>query len=467
MALVYLSSLMSVKVRYLKERSPTGPFWMKRRVPLDLVEQLGKTEVQISLKTRDLKVAAQRIAHYAAEQDRQWAELRNPTRQGSLEEGRRLLAKYGINPAYPKAGDEIGRDLFFELVEEQLPGKVRDQLHEAFQWEIPVSPKDIEKHLPPATAAAFAMAQGRLEHLASDCLREYIEARTGDAQSVKSANLPFDYLIKLVGDKPLGDYRRLHVRQFVKHLADGDHSPKGKRIATSTIERYVTTLRAAFARSIREHELGIENVWAGTIEYPKDARGAAKREPFSAAHYHVLYGAVGAIDQTDDLRCMLVLLAETGARLAEIVGLRTADCHAQTRVPYVHIQDHGSRPLKTAHSDRRVPLTTLGRQALERALSLSTGGAYLFPRYTDETCCNATAASAALNGWLRARGIDRTCHSMRHGMRDMLRAVEVPQDVVEQIQGWGKESQSSKYGQGHSLEVLAGWLEKATARAHA
>ncbi|MFM0127290.1 DUF6538 domain-containing protein [Paraburkholderia sediminicola] len=455
MAIVHLSPIMSARIKHLKERSKTGPFWMKRRVPLDLVEQVGKTEIQLSLGTRDLERAARLIAKYAAEQDRQWAELRNPTRQGSIEQGRRLLAAHGIDPASPEDSHQGARWAFEDLLDAQLP----DHLREADS----VSPQELDRHLPPAHRAALQAYQGRLEHLASDCQREYVEARADDAQSVKSATIPFTYLIKLIGDKALGKYRRADVRQFVDRLLAGDHSPTGKPIATTTIDRYVTTLRAAFARSIREHELGIINVWQGTIEYPKGAKGETKRGSFTVDHYRSLFGAVGDIDQTDDLRCILVLLAETGARLAEVVGLRVEDCHARASVPYIRIQAHGSRSIKTAHSARDVPLPPKGLQALQRALALCGGSAYLFPRYTDDTGCKATHASNTLNDWLRSRGVDRTCHSMRHGMRDLLRAVEAPQDVVEQIQGWGKESQSSKYGAGHSLAVLAGSLGKATA----
>jgi integrase len=451
MAIVYLSPIMTARIRHLKERSKTGPFWMKRRVPLDLVEQVGKTEIQLSLGTRNLETAARLIAKYAAEQDRQWAELRNPTRQGTLDQGRRLLAD--IDPAAPEESSDGARWAFEDLLESQLP----DHLREADS----VSPQELDRHLPPAHRAALQAYQGRVEHLASDCQREYTEARTDDAQSVKSATIPFTYLIKLVGDKALGKYRRSAVRQFVNHLLAGDHSPTGKPIATTTIDRYVTTLRAAFAMSIREHELGIVNVWQGPIEYPKGAKGETKRESFTVDHYRSLFTAIDA-QGLDDLRCILVILAETGARLAEVVGLRVEDCHPDSSVPYVHIQAHDSRTIKNAHSDRRVPLTPRGLQALQRALVLAAGGAYLFQRYTDDTGCRATHASNTLNKWIRAHGIDRTCHTLRHGMRDLLRAVEAPQDVVEQLQGWSEARQSSKYGAGHSLEMLAGWLTRAT-----
>ena len=144
--------------------------------------------------------------------------------------------------------------------------------------------------------------------------------------------------------------------------------------------------------------------------------------------------------------------------------LRRADCHVKAAIPYIHIIAHASRSIKTAHSERRVPLTPRALQALQRALKLSDGAAYVFPQYTSDEGCKATHASNTLNGWLKVRKIVPTAHGMRHGMRDLLRAAEAPQDVVEQLQGWGKTDQSSKYGAGHSLERLLEWVTRAVSR---
>ncbi|WP_443112238.1 DUF6538 domain-containing protein [Cupriavidus sp. IDO] len=53
-----LSSTVVVTVSHLKKRSPTGPYWFNRGVPKDLVSVVGKTSIQFSLKTRDLRLAA-------------------------------------------------------------------------------------------------------------------------------------------------------------------------------------------------------------------------------------------------------------------------------------------------------------------------------------------------------------------------------------------------------------------------
>jgi len=51
-------------------------------------------------------------------------------------------------------------------------------------------------------------------------------------------------------------------------------------------------------------------------------------------------------------------------------------------------------------------------------------------------------------------------HSFRHSMRDRLRAVECPSDIVDQIGGWSRSSVGQNYGAGYQLPVLHKWLQK-------
>ena len=45
-------------------------------------------------------------------------------------------------------------------------------------------------------------------------------------------------------------------------------------------------------------------------------------------------------------------------------------------------------------------------------------------------------------------------HSFEHSMRDRLRAVESPFDVIDQIGGWSTAGVGSSYGNGYSVEPL-------------
>ena len=85
----------------------------------------------------------------------------------------------------------------------------------------------------------------------------------------------------------------------------------------------------------------------------------------------------------------------------------------------------------------------------------------MFPRYCNETECQSNSASAALNKWLKTvAGSDYVIHSFRHSMRDRLRAVNCPAEMIDQIGGWRKRSVGEGYGEGYVLSKLKDWLTK-------
>ncbi|MDC0139143.1 integrase, partial [Planktomarina temperata] len=97
--------------------------------------------------------------------------------------------------------------------------------------------------------------------------------------------------------------------------------------------------------------------------------------------------------------------------------------------------------------------------AAERILAQPTRSQFAFPNYNDGLRTNANSASAALNKWLKAKiGPEYTIHSFRHSIRDRLRAVECPSDVIDQIGGWLTHGVGSSYGEGHKIVTLYRFL---------
>ena len=86
---------------------------------------------------------------------------------------------------------------------------------------------------------------------------------------------------------------------------------------------------------------------------------------------------------------------------------------------------------------------------------------FVFPRYTDMSKCNANSASASLNKWLKDQLTgDYVIHSFRHSLRDRLRTVECPSDMVDSIGGWITAGVGQSYGRGYSLPILHKWMLK-------
>jgi len=121
-------------------------------------------------------------------------------------------------------------------------------------------------------------------------------------------------------------------------------------------------------------------------------------------------------------------------RLSEAAGLHKDDIILDVSIPYINLQPHSWRRLKTKGSARRIPLIGASLWAASRIQE--QGSSYAFSRYCDGKICNANSASAALNKWMKkVIGDDFIVHGLRHSLRDRLRAVECPSGIIDSIGG--------------------------------
>lgn len=263
--------------------------------------------------------------------------------------------------------------------------------------------------------------------------------------------------ITLLGDLPIGTYTRSDAEKLRDSwLRQG---------ATRTTRRRLITIVAIINKARKEKQLQILNPFEG-LGILGEGEDGAKRVPFSAEELNLISLSCRNLD--DDIRHIIALQLDTGCRVAEIVGLRVEDVCLIHGVPHVRIRPWGKvRTLKTAASERDIPLVGEAQWAAERALEVrrkaADGGPWLFPRYASDKEIKATHASNTLNKWLRSlEGVssDKTTHCFRHAMRDRLRAAQVPHDIQEAIGGWGTRTIGQGYGNGYPLQVLAQHMHK-------
>ena len=159
------------------------------------------------------------------------------------------------------------------------------------------------------------------------------------------------------------------------------------------------------------------------------------------------------------MRWIILMLAATGMRLGEVVGLLKKDVVLEESIPYIDLCPHPWRSLKTLGSARQIPLIGNLPNLLKTMLQYRSDSAYLFPRYNKTDVSNANSASAALNKWLKPM-LPEKCvvHSFRHSFRDRLRAVECPSDIIDAIGGWKTFGVGQGYGSGYGLDVKYKWM---------
>ena len=226
-------------------------------------------------------------------------------------------------------------------------------------------------------------------------------------------------------------------------------------LTTNSVKRNFATIRSVINLAIQEHGLECRNAFSKV--YLPDLDDAKKRKPIPIENIKEIQQECMSID--DEARWLVALISDTGMRLSEAAGLHVDDIKLDCEIPHIDLKPHAWRGLKTRGSQRQIPLVGASLWAAKRVKATSTASPYAFPRYTSAKGTNANSASAAINKWLKPR-VPEGCviHSFRHSLRDRLRAVQCPSDMIDQIGGWSTAGVGQSYGEGYGLTATIEFL---------
>ena len=149
-------------------------------------------------------------------------------------------------------------------------------------------------------------------------------------------------------------------------------------------------------------------------------------------------------------------------RLSEAAGLHINDIILDGDIPYINLTPHPWRSLKTKGSQRQIPLVGASLWAVQR-IKANPSSHLRLSRYNTTSSTNANSASAfAINKWPKPRVTRGLCHvstPLDNSLRDRLRAVQCPSDMIDQIGGWSTAGVGQTYGEGHKIDAMAKWMK--------
>ena len=286
----------------------------------------------------------------------------------------------------------------------------------------------------------------------SEALDLYLKLKGAgkDKVFIRTANRNVGYVIKVLGDRPIPAYSSSDAANFRDWLID-------RGMGIKTVKRVFSSVRAIVNIAITEQGIDCVNGFAKTY-FPAE-EGVSKRQPITPSD--IMLTQTLCKDADDELRWLIVLISDSGMRLGEAVGLLKEDVILTDSIPHVRLVPHSWRGLKTKGSERFIPLVGASLWASNRLLKANDDSTFAFPKYCSEEGANANSASGALNKWLQENVSKQyVIHGFRHSLRDRLRAVECPSDIVDAIGGWRTAGVGQSYGNGYPLEVLNRWMEK-------
>jgi integrase len=286
----------------------------------------------------------------------------------------------------------------------------------------------------------------------TDALDLYLRLKgeSKDKTFIRTATRNVEYIIKVLGNRPLKSYSSSDASKFRDCLIE-------QGMSLSTVKRIFSSVKAVINLTIQEYGLDINNPFSKT--YIPEIEDKQYRESIPSQTIKYIQSLCREYD--DDLRWLIALLSDTGMRLGEGVGLLKSDINLNCEIPHIRLIPHPWRRLKTRSSERYIPLTKQAQWACMRILEYNKDSLFAFPRYTSSKGCNANSASAALNKWLKEELTENyVIHGFRHSFRDRFRGIECPSEIIDQLGGWSLRSIGQGYGKGYELSVLSKWMKQ-------
>lgn len=270
----------------------------------------------------------------------------------------------------------------------------------------------------------------------------------------------------LHGALPLPEITKAHFVALRDHLL--------QRVKPATVQARFNLLKAAYTVCVQDDQLGLTSNPLQTLKIRKDADAEKPRDAFTADQLQTLFdspvfteGARPAGGKGEAAFWAPLIALFTGARLDEVLSLRTDGVYLWEGVPVIHFRHRpelGQTLKGKAKNNRRVPvhpeLLRLGLLGyVEEARTL---GEWLFPEIdrTDKKRSHSSAWGAWFGRFLKQVGIKTdklTFHSLRHTFKHYARASGIPEDHHDAMTGHTTAEVSRRYGsaEGYPVGALA------------
>ena len=180
-----------------------------------------------------------------------------------------------------------------------------------------------------------------------EALDNYLRLKGGSRSItfVQGANRSVDYLLEATGITELEAFNAQHavgIRDFL--FARG--------MTALSVRRVFGNIWAILNLAIKGHGLEYPTTFANT--YIPDDERTKKWLPIPTDCISRIQRECKLID--DEKRWLIALISDTGMRLASAVRLHRSDIKLDGEVPFLRVQKHPWRSLKTLGSERDIPL---------------------------------------------------------------------------------------------------------------
>ena len=268
--------------------------------------------------------------------------------------------------------------------------------------------------------------------------------------------LAYTNFIKQIGDLPIAEIPSEVALDFrdwlLLRIEEGDLKP-------NTTNRMLGNIGILISKVSQNKRLGLPDTFQN-LRF-KDTR-KKRRPPYSRVWVTNTMFAPGALDGLNvEARMVVYVIASTGARMSEIVGLEAEDVSLDGPVPYMSIRENSPAMVKTQNAIRDIPLCGSALFAIRQQYSklpagwkqsTNKGSPPLFPGYAGKN----DWLSAVANKYLRQKGLQESPEHSLYGFRHLFQDGMIENNEQDRVQAdlMGHEHTRTRYGKGPGMEQL-------------
>ncbi len=409
-----------------------GRWWhYYRSVPKTYHDVDVRRLISFSLKTSDFAEAKLKAAQFSIQLDEEW--------KAAKARGVSLVSKDAVTKY--QAAVEVQKSFGFmpRSCDEMLEIELVERLRVLLQEERPAPEQKAVLGLIKAPEMTLSDAFDRFW----DYIRDEWRSVSRDQQRVKR-NVYLKSIRNFeeaVGPVSFHDLDRKHAIAFRSWWVE---RVEAKGLKPYTGNREINSLRRMITVNLDIDGSSKTNPFT-SIRLKEEAE--VSRIPLELTQIQTLIKPESLPDLHPDFHLLFRLLVNTGMRPVEAIGLELEDVMLDHETPHVHVRKNSTRGLKTAHSERLLPLLGVSRLAAQDLVAMGGWGKRLGKNMY---------ATSVTGKQLRATGIvtdkRQSLYSLRHWFQDQL----TKRDVIDRAQAqlMGHKFHRPKYGYGKDLNEL-------------
>ncbi len=470
-------------------------YYFRVRVPADLVGLVGRTEIKVSLGTKDPSLAKQLFSEKERETEARWKSLRAkpetlPHRQIVALAGKlylQFMAPLEDEPGEPELWHrvlEIGDAVYAnEDKMERWYGPAIDELLQREGLAIDASSRSRllhESHTALKQAAEQQLKRSQGDYSPDPKADRFPKLKPSTADDGATLNKLFelwerDHIAEGKSLRTVEDFRQ-KIEDFIKFVGHGsatrvtardvanytEHLRHERGLSARTVStKYLATIRTIYRTGISKIVITEDPTARVRVRVPKEVRerpkgftdDEAKTILQCALRDPSTLGGMSALNKLA-IRWLPWICAYTGARAGEIAQLRREDFIEEFGIKCVRITPEAGT-VKTGKY-RVVPLHPhLIEMGLLKTIEAMPHGALFYRASTKETRPGYhpwNSVTGKVSTWVRATaGVKdprvQPNHGWRHRFKTIARDVDIAQRYMDAIQGHEDGSASGDYGE--------------------